>query len=258
VAVQRRPAPGAAGRHFLRSSRLAGDLVRRASVAAGELVVDVGAGSGALTEPLASTGAEVLAVERDPALVAQLRRRFASCGNVRVVEADALCWQWPERPFSVVANLPFAGSGAILARLLHEPGRAPLRVLAIVQWELAAKHAAVWPATLRGTYWRAWYDVAIDRRLDRTAFSPPPSVDAAVLAIERRDEPLVPLDRHQAYWRFLAGAFESRRPLLRTADVSRLALKRLAPVLGFAPASHPRDLDAFQWARLFAARDRRR
>jgi 23S rRNA (adenine-N6)-dimethyltransferase len=172
----------------------------------------------------------------------------------QVVTGDAAAHVWPERPFSVVANLPFARSGAILAHLLRDPEVPLRRAEVIVQWEFASKHAAVWPATLRSTYWRAWYEVSIVRRLDRTSFAPPPSVDAAVLRLTRRDRPRVPTELHEAYWAFLAAAFTLRGPIRSGMRplLSPLQVKRLAPVLGFAPDARARDLDAGQWVRLFA------
>jgi 23S rRNA (adenine-N6)-dimethyltransferase len=250
VAV-RRPARAAPGQHFLRSSRLAEELVRDAAVAAGERVVEIGAGTGVLTQALARTGAEVIALELDPTLVAGLRRRFAGVPNVTVVEADALHWKWPGGTFAIVANLPFARSGELLARLLSDPRAGPERAHLIVQWELAAKHAAVWPTTLRGAYWRAWYELWVVARLARTAFTPPPSVDAGVLRAQRRPRPLVPADEAARYWTFLSNAF--RRGELRRL-LPPLQVKRLAPVLGFAPHARARDLDARQWAELFLRR----
>jgi 23S rRNA (adenine-N6)-dimethyltransferase len=253
VAVRQRPTPGAPGQHFLRSSRLAAELVRDAGIAPGELVVDVGAGSGVITHALLDAGARVLAVELDVALAAALRRRFAG-RDLEIVTADARRFEWPSGPFSVVSNLPFAGSGEILASLLRDPSTGLRQADVIVQWELAQKHAAVWPATMRATYWRAWFDVTLVGRLSRKAFGPPPSVDAAVLRISRRASPLVPPATHRDYRRFLGGAFEARSPLGRALreHVSPRELRRLAAVLGFDPAAHPRDLDARQWAGVFA------
>ena len=74
----------ARGQHFLRSSRLADELVRAARVAPGQLVVDIGAGHGALTRALARAGARVLAIESDPRLAAELRE-----ARFDVLEADA-------------------------------------------------------------------------------------------------------------------------------------------------------------------------
>jgi 23S rRNA (adenine-N6)-dimethyltransferase len=252
VVVRARSTGAPSGQHFLRSSRLAADLVSAAEVVADDLIVEIGGGTGVLTQALVRAGAVVIAIERDPALAAGLRRRFP---EVEVVVGDAATQSWPNEPFAVVANLPFARSGAILAHLLRDP-RSPLRQAdVIVQWEFAAKHAAVWPATLRSTYWGAWYDISIIRRLDRTAFVPPPSVDAAVLRLRRRDPPRLPAELHGSYWAFLAAAFALRGPIrsgLRPL-LSPLRVKRLAPVLGFRPDARARDLDAEQWARLFAA-----
>jgi 23S rRNA (adenine-N6)-dimethyltransferase len=254
VAVRRRPARAAPGRHFLRSSRLAANIVRQAGVAAGDLVVDVGAGPGALTRALANAGAEVIALELAPELAAELRRRLAANPRVTVVEVDVLEWEWPARPFAVVANLPFASSGAILAQLLRDPRRAPRRADVIVQWAFASKQTAVWPATLKSTYWRAWYDVTITGRLSRTAFSPTPSVDAAVVRFDRRPQPLVPVEESERYWSFLSSAFRAPGPVRRAPDarLPSLHVKRLAPTLGFAPDARARDLDARQWAALYA------
>jgi 23S rRNA (adenine-N6)-dimethyltransferase len=135
------------------------------------------------------------------------------------------------------------------------------RVDAIVQWELAAKQAAVWPATRRSVYWQAWWELSITGRLSRTSFAPVPSVDAAVLTLARRSHPLVPPGERDRYDRFLRAAFDGAGPVrgaLR-ASLSAHELKRLAPGLGFAPEARPRDLDARQWAALYAfARERGR
>src|SRR5213076_3278966 len=92
----------ARGQHFLRSSAVAQDIVRSAGVAPGDLVMDLGAGTGVLTAALARAGADVLAVELDPVLAARLLARFP-----RVVEDDARRVALPRGPFHVVANLPF-------------------------------------------------------------------------------------------------------------------------------------------------------
>jgi 23S rRNA (adenine-N6)-dimethyltransferase len=251
----RQPSAGASGQHFLRSSDLAAAFVNDAAVSRGALVVEIGGGTGVITRALASAGAELIVVERDSKLVEQLETRFRNASHVEIVAGDASTFGWPAREFSVVANLPFARSGAILAHLLDDPLVPLVRADVIVQWELAAKHAAVWPSTLRSNYWRAWFDLGISRRLARSAFAPVPSVDAAVLRFERRPEPRVDPDAHEAYRRFLAAAFDSGLPLRRALGhaLSPLQLKRLAPRLGFALDCRPWDLDADQWARLYAA-----
>jgi 23S rRNA (adenine-N6)-dimethyltransferase len=216
-------------------------------------VVEVGAGAGILTTALAGTGARVVALELDAALATALATRFASTPQVSVLHSDALRYEWPSEPFSVVANLPFAGSGELLRRLL-DPRTALVRADVILQWEAAEKLTRVWPATLRTTLWQAWFELRLAARLDRTAFTPRPAVDAGVLSVTRRTTPLVALDDRARYARFVGSAFEARSALRspRWPELSARDVKRLAPVLGFSPEARARDLDPAQWARLFA------
>jgi 23S rRNA (adenine-N6)-dimethyltransferase len=81
-----------------------------------DLVLDLGAGTGALTLPLAAVAARVVAIERDPKLARRLARRAPA--NVSVHQHDLADLWLPRRPFRVVANLPFAGSNEVVRRLL--------------------------------------------------------------------------------------------------------------------------------------------
>ena len=191
------------GRHFLRSSKLAAEIVRAAQIRRGDLVLDLGAGSGALTAPLARCSGRVVAVEIDPELAAGLGRRFP---DVDVRAADALRVPLPEGPFKVVANLPFDGATAILRRLL-DPRLRLTSADVIVDWHFASKRAAVWPTTQLGASWGAWFELSVVRRLPRCVFAPPPSVDAGVLRIVPRSEPLVVVSERRAYEAFLVRAF---------------------------------------------------
>jgi 23S rRNA (adenine-N6)-dimethyltransferase len=245
VAVRPRSQRGR-GQHFLRSSRLAAELVRAAGIRRGDLVLDIGAGTGVLTAALARCSDRVVAVEIDPELGEALRRRLPS---VDVLVADAARLPLPREPFKVVANLPFGGATAMLRRLL-DPA-VPLQTAdVILEWAAAAKRAAVWPSTQLGAYWGAWFELSVARRLPRYVFAPPPSVDAAVLRAVRRSEPLVPVADRRAYDRFLAVAF--RDGLRQVVPGTRL--KRMEAELGIDRRAQARDLDARQWAALFVRR----
>jgi 23S rRNA (adenine-N6)-dimethyltransferase len=150
--------------NFLRSRRLADDIVRGLDVRADELVVEIGAGDGRLTAPLAERARRVVAIELDPRLAKGLRRRF------EVVEGDALSVTLPDEPFRVVGNVPFHLTTAILRRLLGDL-RSPLRRAdLIVQWGLACKRAVVVPTTQLGAEWGPWWELAVVRRIDASAF----------------------------------------------------------------------------------------
>ncbi len=214
-------------------------------------MLDLGAGSGVLTGALAAAGARVRAVELDEAALRQLRARFAGDRRVEVIAADATTVRLPGEPFSVVANLPFAAGTTILRRLLGDPGLPLTQLDAIVEWGLAAKRTAVWPSTLLGCSWGAWYELELVRRVPRRCFAPPPSVDAAVLRATRRAEPFVPPGEARSYAALLRRAFDSQAPLDRL--LPRRTVHRVAHEHGFDPAARARDLDVRQWASLYRA-----
>jgi 23S rRNA (adenine-N6)-dimethyltransferase len=249
VAGRASPQARPRGRHSLRSRAFAVELVRDACITPGSLVLDLGAGGGVLTRALVDAGARVRAVELDPAALRQLRARFGDHPRVEVVDGDATVLRLPDEPFAVVANLPFAAGTAILRRLLSDPRMQLTQLDAIVEWGLAAKRTAVWPSTVLGCAWGAWYELSVVRRIPRACFAPPPSVDAALLRARRRLEPLVPPAEAAAYSALLHPAFAAQAPLDRL--LPRRLVHRAAHELGFDPHATARDLDARQWARLY-------
>jgi 23S rRNA (adenine-N6)-dimethyltransferase len=144
-------------------------LVASTPVGPRDVVVDLGAGEGALTDPLARTGARVLAVELHPRRAAELRRRFAGT-RVAVVEVDVAAFRWPGRPFRVVANPPYDGVNALVRRLL---ATRQLRSADLV----IAEHAA------RGLARRHPGRVELGPRVPRTAFGHRAPHDARILRI---------------------------------------------------------------------------
>jgi 23S rRNA (adenine-N6)-dimethyltransferase len=173
-------------------------------VIAGDLVVDVGAGSGMLTVPLLAAGARVIAIEPDHRFAARLRR---GCPGAQVVEADALVTPWPAESFRVVANLPFARAADICRSLFTDP-RTPLQSAdLIVEWDFAAKRARLWPSTAQTVLWSAWYELAVVRRIEPRAFAPVPSVAAAVLRATRRRRLLVRPEAAARYESFVRRGF---------------------------------------------------
>jgi 23S rRNA (adenine-N6)-dimethyltransferase len=238
----RRARPARApSQHFLRTSTLAAELVADAGIGPDDLVLDIGAGSGRLTAALGARARRVVAVELDPRWATHVRGRWP---NVDVVEGDVMELALPDEPFRVVANLPFARTTAILRRLLDDPRTPLVRADLVVEWDVARKRACPWPSTLNGVLWSAWYRFSLLRRVPASAFDPPPSVDAGVLAVERRAVPLVDERSWRDYRRFVATGF--RRGL--RASASHRVLRHLR----FSGAA-PRELDAHQWAQLFRA-----
>jgi 23S rRNA (adenine-N6)-dimethyltransferase len=203
------------GQHLLVDDGVVRRVLRRVRVRPGELIVDVGAGTGALTLPLAAAGAHVLAIERDPRLCRVLQAAIEREGlgsRVQVRRADLRAVRWPRQPYRVVANPPFALTTVLLSRLLDDPGRGPVRADLLLQRDAARERAATPATTLRTAAWSPWWRFSLGEDVPRSAFRPPPSVDAAWLTVERRDPPLLPLDLAPRYPDLLAPAWPGRLP----------------------------------------------
>ena len=156
-------------------------LVADADLSPRSLVIDVGAGTGAITALLVETGARVIAVETHPVRASTLRERFGH--SIVVVQADAAELRLPRRSYHVVANPPFAVTAALLRRLL-QPGSRLVSAHLIVQSQAARRWAGPdAPGRLR---WERTFQVSVGPRVPRSAFRPPPQVDARVLRVVRR------------------------------------------------------------------------
>ncbi|HEX4777265.1 MAG TPA: rRNA adenine N-6-methyltransferase family protein, partial [Acidimicrobiia bacterium] len=136
-------------------------LVADANLPRGAVVLDVGAGLGAVTRALVDNGARVVAVEQHAGRAQQLRDTFA---GVIVVQADARDLRLPRRPFHVVANPPFAVTGALIARLLQRNSRLVSAHL-VVQEQAARRWAG--PAAPAVTRWHTMFGVSLGRRIPR-------------------------------------------------------------------------------------------
>jgi 23S rRNA (adenine-N6)-dimethyltransferase len=156
-------------------------LVAEAPIARGAVVLDIGAGTGAITRPLLLAGARVIAVEAHGGRAALLRDRFR--GDLVVVEADAGDLRLPKKPYYVVASPPFGVSSRLLRRLL-QPGSRLLAARLILQDQVVRRWAA--PDAPGAARWAKEFRATVGRRIPRRAFIPPPHVDTRILAIDRR------------------------------------------------------------------------
>ncbi len=180
-------------------------------------VLEVGGGTGVLTDRLLSVADEVTVVERDPELAAFLGEEFADAieaGRLTVVEGDALEVDLPPYTASV-SNLPYGVSSEITFRLL--PKGRPLVLM--FQQEFAERMVAD-PGT--SEYGRLsvstqhYAEPEIVESIPKEAFSPPPAVQSAVVRLTPRD-PDYEIDDEAFFLRFVKALFTQRRKTTRNA-----------------------------------------
>jgi 23S rRNA (adenine-N6)-dimethyltransferase len=160
-------------------------IVDAAGVHPGDLVLDVGAGEGSLTEALLGVGARVVAIELHPGRAQSLRRRFVG-EAVRVVAVDAADLRLPRRRFTVVANPPFAIATALLNRLVA-PGSRLSAADVVVPRYIARRWCS--HGSKGSPRWGRQFEVTLGLRLPARSFVPRAPRDAVVLRLRRLEAP---------------------------------------------------------------------
>jgi 23S rRNA (adenine-N6)-dimethyltransferase len=161
-------------------SRWASRLVRSAAIERGDLVLDIGAGTGAITEELVRVGARVVAFELNARRADVLCERFAR-RSVKVVRADVADLRLPRQPFKVVSNPPFATTTAVVKRLLGNGSQLTSAHL------IVPRYAALrWsdPSAPGSNRWRREFALGIGHPPPLHAFRPVPPHSVALLVIE--------------------------------------------------------------------------
>ncbi len=190
------------GQHFLHSPKIIGDIIRAGSVTKKDTVLEIGPGEGTLTSALLKTGAKVVAVEKDDRLIPVLQEKFKKEINSKqltLLHADILDLDMSRRhldikKYKVVANIPYYITGQIIRTFLESKNQ-PQSMTLLVQKEVAERIVAR-PArpnghsggnkkeSLLSLSVKVYGTPKYIRTVGRGAFSPPPSVDSAVLCIE--------------------------------------------------------------------------
>ncbi|MDQ3717045.1 MAG: 23S ribosomal RNA methyltransferase Erm [Actinomycetota bacterium] len=239
------------GQNFLidrRFTTVMADILRHAPPLP---VLELGAGSGAVTDELIRAGLAVTAVELDPGQVRCLRERFS--GRADIVAADMLHFDYGDTGHHVVSNVPFGITTPLLRRLLAQQ-RWHTAVL-MLQWEVARKRAGVGGTTMLTASWWPWYEFVLDRRVPASAFRPPPAVDAGILIIRRRARPLIAVEERHAYQRLVRAVFTGPGRGLSQILSGQLPRRVIALWLRdtrVGADSLPRGLTVENWVSLYA------
>ena len=223
------------GQHFLIDGNLMRLLVASAELQSEDRVLEVGPGTGGLTDLLARSVDELVCVEVDRDLQELLATRFATQSNVRLIRADILeskhrlnsdVVEWlesggplPKRPIKLVANLPYQVATPLVMNLLVQHPQVR-RLCFTVQAEVGDRFMAEPGTRDYGPLSIVVHLLARARmvsRLPPTVFWPAPTVDSVMMSFEVREQPPIPPKDYAAFAAFLRGIFDHRRKTLRAA-----------------------------------------
>lgn len=239
--------------NFIKRRSLVKELLEATNINTDDLVVEIGPGKGVITEELVTRARQVIAVEADGELGSRLLS-FPNQGNLQVVIADFLSWQLPEERYKIFANIPFNLTTDIVNKITSPPREVDDAYL-ILQ-KAAAYMFAGQPyhkESLKSVKLGVKFDIKILRDIERTEFSPTPSVNISFIHFHKRNSPLVAPSSLQDFYDFVAYGYTQWQPTVLDAFkkvFSHTQRKKLEQGFTFAMLK-PTDLSLKQWIDLF-------
>lgn len=244
------------GQNFLIDGNVARWISDQLDLGRADTVVEVGPGTGALTETYYERVKRVILIEYDGRLFEYLKQRFAEVESVEVIHADGARWDirclFKYGAVKLLGNLPYSAGGAIMKNFLVNPTPVVAAVLMLqrefIDRILARERSKNYGVlTLRvGSMWqaKALKTVAAD------AFFPRPQIDSTVMKLEPlAADRLAPFDR-RLFDQLIRRGFAQRRKQLRKAMPSVPAWPEVAEALGLAETVRAEELSLDQWVEL--------
>ena len=247
------------GQNFLSDDTVLSGIADAAGIPEHAAALEVGPGLGSLTRHLAERAERVTAVELDKDLVPVLRKEFADCPNVEIVQGDILEFR-PDEYFTdgdyyVAANIPYYITSAVIRHLLEGKAR-PKRLALTVQKEVAERIcAAPGKLSLLALSVQVYGKADMPMIIPAAAFYPEPNVDSAVVRIELYDEPLIPQEQMDDFFALAKAGFGQKRKTLRNSLSSNLHISGAEAEskllrAGIDPMRRAETLTIEEWKRL--------
>jgi len=211
------------GQSFLEDRNAINKIIRISNIQEDDIIVEIGAGVGLMTEAIAKQARKVIALDIDPRMIGILKKRMAPYRHVDIVQADVLEYDFssaigelPSRKIKVIGNIPYNISSQILFRLLAYRDHISSMIL-MFQKELADRLTATpgtkaygVPTVLVSMYLLCSREMAIPS----SCFYPKPAVMSSVLKMVIREKPQMDLADHDFFFKIAKTAFAKRRKTL--------------------------------------------
>jgi len=255
------------GQSFLVSSAVRDLMLRAAALGPDDLVLEIGPGTGTLTEGLVERAGRVIAIERDPGLFRVLAERLGARPSLRLLCADALTVDYmallgesltPPHRAKVVSNLPYSVATPLILRLIRLREHIS-SLLVMVQREVAQRLLArpgqegYSSLTLCCQYHAEVEAVA---QVSAAAFYPRPAVDSTLVRLELLPSPRVTVRSPDLLFRVVRAAFGQRRKTIRNALLGggivadSTSLERILARVDIDPKRRGETLALTEFARL--------
>ncbi len=242
------------GQNFLIDKNVVKKLVDSAELTKDDTVLEVGAGTGALTVQLAKRTKKVLAVEKDRRLITILEENLKDFDNVKIVAGDILKLSSAqgEGEWALVGNIPYYLTAPLIRKFL-ESEHPPKRIILMVQKEMAQRICAKPPdMSILAVSVQVYAKPKIIAYVSRSAFWPQPQVDSAILRIKNIESRI---KNTNLFFKVVKAGFMSPRKQLinnlsKGLEISKEDVRRWLLACGIAPQRRAETLTVQTWITL--------
>ena len=213
--------------NFLVDEKVFDRIIKASDLKPSDNVIEVGPGTGFLTERLVKKVKQVIAVEKDAGMVRLLEERFEDVGNLEIIHADILkvkSLEFKVKSYKVVANIPYYITSPLLKHFLQSKNRPELMVL-LVQKEVAEKICGITGKSLITIETQLFGHPEIVDIVPAKAFYPVPKVDSTILKIKVFKKPIVPEKQMSDFLRLVKFGFSQKRKKLSNTLGAGLHIK---------------------------------
>jgi 16S rRNA (adenine1518-N6/adenine1519-N6)-dimethyltransferase len=251
------------GQNFLNSEYVPQQMCDAAKLTGGEVVLEIGPGTGALTAEILKRGAKVIALEADPRAITELEQRFVSeihsgqftlhHGDARTLNPSTLGLSGGD--YQVIANIPYYLTG-LLFRSLLTSDQPPQNLVFLIQKEVAERIARAKKESLLSLSVKAYGQPRYITTIKRHHFTPPPKVDSAILAVYDISKTNFSQLSEDLFFNLLHLGFGQKRKQLLgnlTAHYSRPQLEEVFQDLQLPTTIRAEDLSLNEWLTLTEA-----
>lgn len=244
----------------MRGTWAARALAEAAGVAEGQTVLEIGPGTGVLTRELLARGARVIAIEKDPKLIPVLHDAFAKeivgkrfelvFSDIRDVSPEDLGLE--AGAYTLAANIPYYITGEILRMFLSGEIQ-PHTIALLVQKEVAVRVVAEKQSILSLSV-KAFGTPRIAAKVSRGNFSPPPSVDSAILVVSNISRRFFTDTEEKTFFTLVRAGFSSKRKILAgnlaTIFGSKARAEAALAACGVGARARAEDIPLSAWKKL--------
>lgn len=243
------------GQNWLKSESAINEILKSGELEAGELVLEIGPGRGALTKALLSQGVKVLAVEKDDFLIKELQEKFDSeikAGKLTIIHQDITEFDLnrelkkaKEGKYKLIANIPYYITGQVIRQFLSQTKTQPSLMVLMVQREVAQRIVAKDnKESILSMSVKAYGEPKYIKTVPAGAFDPKPKVDSAILQIRNITRDKLKEVKEEDFFEIIKKGFGQKRKMLK----GNLALRdQILNTCGIEIKARAEDLTLENW-----------